>query len=75
MGANYNFQTQLCNTKNKKFCLPQKYAEAIEQKTIPENGLIHYFWCPRTESNRYLMITNQLHDLHATGAKCIGTEL
>ena len=26
------------------------------------------FWCPRTESNRYLMITNQLHDLHATGA-------
>jgi hypothetical protein len=26
------------------------------------------FWCPRAESNHDLMITNQLHDLHATGA-------
>jgi hypothetical protein len=25
-------------------------------------------WCPRAESNHDLMITNQLHDLHATGA-------
>jgi hypothetical protein len=25
-------------------------------------------WCPRSESNQHLMITNQLHDLHATGA-------
>lgn len=33
------------------------------------------YWCPRTESNRYLMITNQLHDLHATGATYIGAGL
>ena len=26
------------------------------------------YWCPRSESNQHLMITNQLHDLHATGA-------
>ena len=26
-------------------------------------------WCPRAESNHDLMITNQLHDLHATGAE------
>ena len=26
-------------------------------------------WCPRSESNQHLMITNQLHDLHATGAE------
>lgn len=39
------------------------------KKAILKNGLSNYFyWCPRTESNRYLMITNQLHDLHATGA-------
>ena len=25
-------------------------------------------WCPRAESNHGLMITNQLHDLRATGA-------
>ncbi len=27
------------------------------------------FWCPHAESNHDLMITNQLHDLHATGAQ------
>ena len=30
------------------------------------------FWCPRAESNHGLMITNQLHDLHATGARAMG---
>lgn len=25
-------------------------------------------WCPQSESNQHLMITNQLHDLHAMGA-------
>ena len=29
---------------------------------------ITFDWCPRAESNHDLMITNQLHDLHATGA-------
>lgn len=26
-------------------------------------------WCPRPESNQDLMLTRQLHDLHATGAR------
>ena len=30
--------------------------------------ILCYDWCPRAESNHDLMITNQLHDLHATGA-------
>jgi hypothetical protein len=29
-----------------------------------------FSWCPQSESNQRLMITNQLHDLHATGASC-----
>lgn len=28
----------------------------------------YLWWCPRSESNQHLMITSQLHDLHATGA-------
>ena len=28
-------------------------------------------WCPQSESNQRLMITNQLHDLHATGARSV----
>ena len=27
-----------------------------------------FYWCLRSESNQHLMITNQLHDLHATEA-------
>jgi hypothetical protein len=48
---------------------------------IASNVSEHYrrikriYWCPRTESNRYLMITNQLHDLHATGASRNGNGL
>ena len=50
--------------------------EPEKQKATPKNGLtVLFYWCPRTESNRYLMITNQLHDLHATGARCIGVAL
>ena len=30
--------------------------------------IVDALWCPRAESNHDLMITNQLHDLHATGA-------
>lgn len=45
------------------------------KKATPKNGLsVCFDWCPRTESNRYLMITNQLHDLHATGALCTGQD-
>jgi len=29
------------------------------KKATPKNGLnVCFYWCPRTESNRYLMITN-----------------
>ena len=30
--------------------------------------LFDSYWCPRPESNQVLMLTRQLHDLHATGA-------
>jgi hypothetical protein len=41
------------------------------QKATFEGGLSTCFsWCPQSESNQRLMITNQLHDLHATGASC-----
>ena len=35
---------------------------------IKRGMIVDALWCPRAESNHDLMITNQLHDLHATGA-------
>lgn len=32
------------------------------------NAPLRHIWCPRPESNQGLMLTRQLHDLHATGA-------
>lgn len=33
------------------------------------NAPLRHIWCPRPESNQGLMLTRQLHDLHATGAR------
>ena len=35
---------------------------------VAASANILFYRCPRSESNQHLMITNQLHDLHATGA-------
>ncbi len=35
---------------------------------VKRGMIVDALWCPRAESNHDLMITNQLHDLHATGA-------
>lgn len=46
------------------------YMEHRKAKTPPRKAaqLLDFTWCPRSESNQRLMITSQLHDLHATGA-------
>ena len=62
--------------ESEKFAYTKRTRNPENKKATPKNGLSAcFYWCPRTESNRYLMITNQLHDLHATGARCIGAIL
>ena len=57
----------------KTYMVPTRKPE--NEKATLKNGLsVCFYWCPRTESNRYLMITNQLHDLHATGAPDVGQD-
>ena len=46
---------------------PTAEATANETDFLITINNIH-IWCPRSESNQRRMITNQLHDLHATGA-------
>ena len=51
-------------------------SNAKNKKATSRSGLSAcFYWCPRAESNHGLMITNQLHDLHATGARCNGAGL
>ena len=46
------------------------YMKARKQKCRSDDWPKYLiFWCPHAESNHDLMITNQLHDLHATGAQ------
>ena len=45
--------------------LPERQRQNGRSFELPD---VLFYWCPRSESNQYLMITNQLHDLHATGA-------
>lgn len=52
--------------------LPERQRQNGRSFELPD---VLFYWCPRSESNQYLMITNQLHDLHATGARCIGATL
>ena len=41
---------------------------ACRKKAATPEGEVSRRLVPRSESNQHLMITNQLHDLHATGA-------